>query len=169
MPWQNKPTTVAGGLAVVLMLVGSVVARADNPGACVDCRNYWGWWAAHTPMVQGGCQNHPHVNQSNNMGACIAYVQNANCGALCAANPPTVPVASCDGEPGVKEACATATQNGCSDPEEASGPCNQGCWDAQCEASWLGSSKRCRLKQVNQDCRPLGSVCYANCECQLTP
>jgi hypothetical protein len=154
----------------VFVLVGATVARANNPNACVDCRNYWGWWAANRTMAQGGCSDHPNVNQSNNKGVCIANVQNAHCAAICAANPPSSPVSSCDGEEGILSACAANAEVAChglQEAEAASGPCTQGCWDAQCDG-WF-SSKRCRLKHVNQGCRPMSSVCYANCECQLPP
>jgi hypothetical protein len=119
MTWQNKLMAVAGGLAVVFVLVGATVARANNPNACVDCRNYWGWWAANRTMAQGGCSDHPNVNQSNNKGVCIANVQNAHCAAICAANPPSSPVSSCDGEEGILSACAANAEVACHGLQEA--------------------------------------------------
>jgi hypothetical protein len=155
---------VIGGLAIAMFVMAVSVAQAEELTKCMQCKRYWGWWAANHTLAEGGCSNYVSVNQGNHRGMCINAVIAAKCKATCDANPDPVPVTECAGEPGIFETCKEATKNR-TNGEPASGPCNQESWEASCDSQ--DSAKRCASKQVNQKVRTvLPSVCYVNCVCQ---
>jgi hypothetical protein len=153
---------VTGGLALALIMIASAVAQATGYTQCQQCRDYYNWWAANHTMPQGGCQDYPSKNQSDNKGTCIQNYTNSKCKSICDASPVEVGTVACAGEEGIKEICRAATgEKG----DDASGPCNQSSWGATCDGS--DANKRCYLKQVNKEKVPLPSVCYVNCECGI--
>lgn len=155
---------VAGGLGLALIMIGAGVAHA-SVSTCQQCVQYWEYVGVFYTVADGGCKDYKSTNQGNNKNACIQNLINSHCKAICDADPVYIEGATCEGYGGIAAGCKAASEGGGDDCEDASGPCNEGCWGASCEGT--SGEKTCKPVQVNQKCKKvMASPCYANCQCE---